>query len=92
MKNRLLISKHSQARERFDEKKFIMSIINSCLAVGCPMGEAEKTAELTLALTEKWLANKQEITSSELRLNASRFLKKFSPDAGFYYKNYKKIM
>ncbi len=92
MTTKLLILKRSQIREPFDEKKFITSIINSCLAVGCPMGEAEKAADLTMAVTEKWLANKQEITSSELRLNASKFLKKFSSDAGFYYKNYKKIM
>ncbi len=41
---------------------------------------------------DKWLHNKSEITSSDLRLQAYQTLSAFNPEAAFFYRTYKQII
>lgn len=76
----------------FDPKKVSTSIKKSCLAVNSSLGEAEKYAELITKEINKWLKAKSEVTSKDIRIRSSRELKKYHPEAAFFYENYKKTI
>lgn len=87
-----IIFKASGQSEKFSEQKFRESIKTSCLAVGTPEAEAELCAQQVFKQIAKWIANKPEFTSSDLRLHTYQILTVFNPEAAFFYRTYKQII
>ncbi len=86
------IFKASGQSEKFSEQKFRESIKTSCLAVGTPEAEAELCAQQVFKQIAKWIANKPEFTSSDLRLHTYQILTVFNPEAAFFYRTYKQMI
>lgn len=86
------IFKASGQSEKFSPQKFRASVKTSCLAVGAPEAEAEMCAEQVFKQIHKWIANKPEFTSSDLRLQTYQILTVFNPEAAFFYRTYKQII
>lgn len=87
-----VIFKASGNSENFSKQKFLSSIKTSCLAVGAPEAEAEECAKQVLSQINKWIADKPEFTSSDLRLQTYQVLTVFNPEAAFFYRTYKQII
>lgn len=87
-----LIFKANGDQEYFSKQKFIDSIVQSCLAVGTSQAEAETFAQEVYKVIIKWLSNKPEITSSDLRLQTYQTLAIFNPEAAFFYRTFKQII
>ncbi|MGI6612127.1 MAG: ATP cone domain-containing protein [Candidatus Nanosyncoccaceae bacterium] len=85
----LVIIKSSGEKEAYNPNKIAASIYKSCLAVNSSMGEAEKYGELIAKEIDKWLKTKTEVTTTDLRIKSSRELKKYHPEAAYFYENYK---
>ncbi|MDO4870493.1 MAG: hypothetical protein Q3996_00110 [Candidatus Saccharibacteria bacterium] len=86
------ILKANGQTETFSKQKFINSIQTSCIAVGCGTGEAELFAEQVYRQIAKWIENKPEFTSSDLRLQTYQILTVYNPEAAFFYRTYKQII
>ena len=71
--------------EPYDERKLYASLYSSCLAVRTPTGEAELTAAKVCDDVRPWVMGKAEVTSRDIRTNASNHLKLYNPDAAYIY-------
>jgi transcriptional regulator NrdR family protein len=81
-----------RAPERFDHNKLRRSIHAACLSVRSPEGQAAETAQKVCDAVLIWCTDKPEITSADIRHQASRTLKRFHPDAAYIYQHHKVIM
>lgn len=77
--------------EPFDERKLFASIYAACLSVSNHSGEAEITADRICKDIVPWLQSKTEITSNDIRHQASKFLKLYNPDAAYIYLHHRII-
>lgn len=87
-----IIFKASGQSEKFSKQKFLESVKTSCVAVGASESEADLCAQEVLKQIIKWIANKPEFTSSDLRLQTYQVLTVFNPEAAFFYRTYKQII
>lgn len=71
--------------EPYDERKLYASIYAACLSLRTPVGEAELTANKVCSDIAPWLQTKAEVTSTDLRAQASKHLKLYNPDAAYMY-------
>lgn len=78
--------------ERFDRDKLHVSIVAACLSVRSPEGNAQDTAEKVCDRVVIWLTDKPEVTSDDLRRQATKALETFHPDAAYIYKNHRMII
>ncbi len=78
--------------EEYNPHKLASSLKKSCLAVNSSLGEAEKYAELIAKELDKWLRTKSEVTTTDIRVRSSKELKKYHPEAAYFYENYKKTI
>jgi len=85
------IVKRAGHTESYDERKLYASVYASCLAVREPVGSAELVAKEIVRLVGEWLNNKHEVSSHDIRLQASKHLKVINPDASFQYLHHKVI-
>lgn len=92
MVNSKTIRKTDGSAENFFPEKIGNSIKKSCLAVNSSLGEAERYAELITREVNRWLRSKSEVTSTDLRVRSGKELKKYHPEAAFFYENYKKTI
>jgi len=79
------IVKRGGHTEPYDQRKLYASIYAACLSVREYPGTAELTAQEVVEGFEKWLANKHEVTSNDIRRIAAEHLKAINPDAGHMY-------
>lgn len=77
--------------ELYDARKLYASIYASALAVSEPVGSAELIAQEVVKLVEEWLNPKHEVTSNDIRREASKHLNVINADAGFQYTNHRVI-
>ncbi len=77
--------------ELFDERKIYAGVYASCLAVRTPPGSAELTAEKITELVKHWLADKKEVTSSDIHRQAIKHLKMFNPDAAILHETHRSL-
>ena len=75
--------------EQFDPLKLHRSITAACLAVRAYEGEAHMAAQHTCEKVLRWLNNKTEVTSSDIRRIASEALRIYHPDAAYVYQQYR---
>ena len=73
--------------EKFDYKKLQRSLI-----VKSPEGQSNEFVKKTLLEFADWQKNKPEITSDDIRRQASGILQKIHPEAAYIYKNFKSII
>mgnify|MGYP000144331377 CR=1 FL=1 len=85
------IVKRGGHSEPYDVRKLYASVYAACLSVREHPGSAELIAEAVCKSVEKWLAQKHEVTSNDIRINAAKHLKTINPDAGHIYLNHRVI-
>lgn len=79
-------------QEDFDSKKLQKSIDSACLSINLPKGESRQISNLVVHDVNKWLNNKEVITSRDVRQAAYEKLLIYQPDAAYIYKQYKNII
>ena len=87
MNNGKAIVLHGSEREVFDPMRLHSSIVSACLSVRAPEGEAQSTAERVCQSVVGWLGTKNEVTSTDIRLAASKRLATYHPEAAYMYQN-----
>lgn len=78
--------------EEFDPVKLHASIAAACLSVRTPDGEADTFAHRIVADVSKWLEQKAEVTSNDIRRVASFHLMKYHPQAAYLYEQQTNII
>jgi transcriptional regulator NrdR family protein len=79
------IVKRRRHTEQYQRQKLEKSIHASCLSVRDFVGAAELTATMVCDHVESWLAEKNEVTSVDIRRIAGNALRTYSPDAAYVY-------
>ncbi len=77
--------------EPYDERKVYASVYAACLSVRTPAGEAELTADCVCRALLPWVNSKTEVTSLDIRHQASTHLKVYNPDAAYMYRRHRII-
>lgn len=78
--------------EAFDPDKLRASITAVCFSVRTPEGQAESTATAVCNAVSRWLADKPEITSDDIRRKAAEVLAKYHPEAAQLYKHHHMVI
>lgn len=78
--------------EQFDGAKLYRSIHAACLSVRTPEGQAHEAANKVCDYVIVWCQDKPEVTSADLRRQASRALDPLHPEAAYIYQHHKVIM
>ena len=78
--------------EDFDAKKLRASLYAACLSAKSPEGLACNLADQAAREVEAWSSQKSDITTTDIRAQAGRFLEHNHPDAAYLYKHHKKMM
>ena len=88
------IIKHGGKRptEKFARNKLHTSIVAACLSVRAPEGQAETTSNAVCDDVIDWLKGHSEVTSNDIRVVATRSLKKYHSDAAYLYEQHKIII
>lgn len=85
------IVKRAGHLETYDERKLYASVYSACLAVREHPGSAELIAEEVVSEFGKWLEQKHEVTSNDIRRKAAEHLKAINPDAAHIYVHHRVI-
>lgn len=78
--------------EPFNRDKLHASIYATCLSVRSLDGHAADTATHVCSVVTTWTSNKPEVTSTDIRHQATKALERVHPDAAYLYKHHKRIM
>lgn len=78
--------------EAFDQKKLYLSIRSACLSVRSLDGQAHDTANKVCGYVVVWCEDKSEITSADIRRQATRALETFHPEAAYIYQHHNVIL
>ena len=78
--------------ESYQRDKLHASVLAACLSVRSPEGEAEIITQKVCDAVEKWLSEKPEVTSGDLRRKAGETLEIHHPEAAFLYKHHRLVM
>ena len=81
-----------RASETFAPEKLHHSVRAACLSVRSPEGEAETIAHSVTNAVVIWLVTKPEVTSGDVRRIAALHLKKFHPEAAYFYEHHGDII
>jgi transcriptional regulator NrdR family protein len=79
---------HSEA---FNETKLTASLYATCLSAHIKPDRAKTIANKVTSEVAKWLANKTEITTNDIRREAGKLLSEQEPHAGYWYLNHRII-
>lgn len=77
--------------EQYDQRKLYASVYAACLSVRVPQGEAELVAERVAADLDKWLHDKQEVTSGDIGRNGYKSLNVYNSEAAWMYKHHRSV-
>ena len=89
--NKRIIKKAKQT-EHYQRDKLHSSIKASCMSSLEFVGASELNAELVCNHVEKWLENKEEVTSADIRRVAGSGLFKYNPSAAYVYVNIDEVV
>lgn len=78
--------------EAFDRDKLYASILATCLSTQTPEGQAEATANSVCDAVMRWLADKPEVTSEDIRRKATEALDRYHPEAAHLYKHHHMVI
>lgn len=71
--------------KKYDRARLRASVMLCCLSVGSPEGQADDIANFVCDDTEKWLADKQEVTTKDMINKSAKFLEKYHTEASYFY-------
>ena len=74
--------------EPFAVEKLRRSVYAACLNVRAPEASAKATTEMVCNDVIKWLSDKQEVTSLDIKDKTTEFLQKYHPEASYIYEQY----
>jgi CTP:molybdopterin cytidylyltransferase MocA len=87
------VVKHGKREsELFAVQKLHDSIVASCRSLKSPEAVAKHAAEQVCAVVIAWAADKPEITSDDIRRQASHALERYHPEAAYIYQHHNVIM
>lgn len=78
--------------EVYEPQKLHKSILETCLSVQTPEGQAEATAKKVTDAVSDWLSDKPEVTSEDIRRKAASVLTKYHPEAAHLYKHHHMVI
>lgn len=78
--------------ETFQWRKLFDSVYTTCLSVRSPEGVAKDIANHVCDTVVAWTVDKPEITSTDIRHQATLALEPIHPDAAQLYQHHKLIM
>jgi 2-phosphoglycerate kinase len=78
--------------EPFSPEKLHASIVAVCLSVHAPEGLAESTASAVSDAVTRWLDDKPEVTSDDIRRKAAEVLAKYHSEAAHLYKHHHMVI
>ncbi len=90
--NAYVIKRSSKDIQAFDGSKLESSITAACLAVRAFEGEAVNVAQRVRADVSRWLSDKSEVTSADIRRVASECLQVYHPEAAYMYEHHRLIV
>lgn len=70
---------------RFDCNRLQKSVMTACLSARRPDGQAEATAKAVCDEVVKWLEQRPDITSGDLRRITAKSLAHYDPEAAYLY-------
>lgn len=71
--------------EDFDRERLVGNVKRAVMANRTPIGDAENCVRRVIEQIERWLDDKTEVTSHELRLQTAAALECYNTDAADYY-------
>lgn len=77
------IVKRKGHTEPYDERKLYASVFSACQSVREPTGSSELIADKVVRDVANWIEKKHEVTSNDIRRQASKHLTTYNPDAGY---------
>lgn len=80
-----VISNHSHTTTAYEPQTLAESIHTACMKTLGFVGEAETTAVEVCKKVEHWLADKDEVTSDDIKRQAAAALRKYNPRAAYEY-------
>ena len=87
------VVKHGKREsELFLAQKLHDSIVASCRIQKSPDAIAQHAADQVCTVVVAWAADKPEITSDDIRRQASHALERYHPEAAYIYQHYNVIM
>lgn len=78
--------------ELFNDDKLLKSVASTCIGARATPGQAETIARQVLVDVKRWLKDRPEVTSKDIRRIASASLEHYHGDAGYLYKQQEKIL
>lgn len=87
-----IVKRGKRPNEEFSPDKLHQSIVSACLSVRTPEGLANDIARKVTLEVMKWCEIRPEITSSDIRRQASKSLKKLHTEAAYVYEQNKMIV
>lgn len=85
------IVKRAGHAEKYDNRKLYASVYSACLSVREPAGSAELIAERVVKDVDHWISHKHEVTSNDIRRQASKHLHAYHEDAAYIYHHHRVI-
>jgi transcriptional regulator NrdR family protein len=83
------IVKRSGRTEAFDERKVYASVYAACLGVREPAPAAELIADRVCADIQGWIKPKSEVSSDDIRIHATKYLKQLNNHAALLYAHHR---
>ena len=77
------IVKRKGHTEPYDQKKVYASVFAACQSVREPAGSAELVADKVMKEVNAWIEKKTEVTSNDIRRQASKHLNAYNSDAAY---------
>jgi len=84
----MLIVKRKGCKENFDERKVYGSVYAACASAHYNEAICEKTAEEAASKIRKFVKNKKQIQSAEIRKKIEELLKKKDKELAFFYEQH----
>jgi len=85
------IVKRKGHKEKYDERKLYGSVFAASLNCHMPKEKAEKIAEKSVAIINKWIENKSEVNSDQLFDKTAEVLKGVDSEVSFMYKTHRDL-
>lgn len=83
---------HHRHPEPFSREKLQKSLVAACLSCGMPEGHSESTARRVVDSVIDWIESRPEVTSSDIRRVAAKYLRTYHPDASFLYEHHRSTL
>jgi len=77
--------------EDYDSERLLSAVERAIATDRVPIGDAKTLSNRVIKQIERWLTDKTEVTSQELRLQTAAVLDDYDADAAYLYENEKRL-